>query len=97
MACPLPTATVLTGQPVSAVKAGSSWSSRPESWVLVVVARISERSAAGPEPQAPEQQGGGERHQQGGQRGSGTPASQHPVTRDPRPRPPPSVDRRDRV
>ena len=48
MACPLPTATVFTLQPVSAVNAGSSTSSSPESWVLVVVARISDRSADGP-------------------------------------------------
>ncbi len=48
MAWPLPTARVLTCQPVSAVKAGSSSSSSPESWVLVVVARIRDFSADGP-------------------------------------------------
>jgi hypothetical protein len=48
MAWPLPTARVFTCQPVSVVNAGSSSSSRPESWVLVVVARISDFSAEGP-------------------------------------------------
>ena len=48
MAWPLPTASVLTCHPLSRVNAGSSSSSSPESWVLVVVARISDFSAEGP-------------------------------------------------
>jgi hypothetical protein len=48
MAWPLPTASVLTCHPLSRVNCGSSSSSRPESWVLVVVARISDLSAEGP-------------------------------------------------
>ncbi|MFC7110940.1 hypothetical protein ACFQQB_67420 [Nonomuraea rubra] len=37
----------MTCQPLSRVKAGSSSSSSPLSWVLVVVARISDLSAGG--------------------------------------------------
>ena len=48
MAWPLPTASVLTCHPLSRVNCGSSSSSSPESWVLVVVARISDFSAEGP-------------------------------------------------
>jgi len=40
MAAPEPTATVFTMYPVFSWKSGISTSSRPESWVLVVVARI---------------------------------------------------------
>ena len=79
-ACPLPTASVLTCQPVARVNSGSSSSSRPESWVLVVVARISDFSADGPGRRGGaaggEQDGGHQRHDQvHGSAASSTPSS----------------------